>query len=174
MLIEPILLYGSETWTLASRQQQPLDGTYTNLLPRAQNIHFSEHATRSREHLRKSSTTLPEACQAATSIRRSLPESYEWDCPDPLTVAAKWPYPLQTIDLSRRDYQGLRDRKVRSRERYSGPWSLEHSCCVRPDLKRWTMMRMMMMMMMAHCRRYQLFCIMLWLSEGCSFCNSVW
>ena len=75
MLIEPILLYSLETWTQTSRQQQ-LDGTDTNLLPRAQNIHFSEHATRSQEHLRKSSTTLPEVRQAATSIRRSLPESY--------------------------------------------------------------------------------------------------
>ena len=76
MLIEPILLYGPEMWTLTSRQQQRLDGTYTNLLPCAQNIHFSEHTTRSQEHLRKSSTTLLEARQAATSIRWSLPESY--------------------------------------------------------------------------------------------------
>ena len=28
-LIEPILLYGSETWTLTSKQQQRVDGTYT-------------------------------------------------------------------------------------------------------------------------------------------------
>ena len=77
MLIEPILLYGPGAWTLIeSRQQQRLDGTYTNLLPRAQNIHFSEHATRSQGHLRKSSTTLPEARQVATSIRWSFPESY--------------------------------------------------------------------------------------------------
>ena len=49
VLIEPILLYGSETWTLTTHQQQRLDGTYTNLLRRAQNIHWSEHATR--EHI---------------------------------------------------------------------------------------------------------------------------
>ena len=38
MLIEPILLYGLETLTQTLRQQQWLNGTYTNLLPRAQNI----------------------------------------------------------------------------------------------------------------------------------------
>ena len=44
-LIEPILLYGAETWTLTTRQQKRLDGTYTNMLRRVQNIHWSEHAT---------------------------------------------------------------------------------------------------------------------------------
>ena len=44
-LIEPILLYGAETWTLTTRQQKRLDGAYTNMLRRVQNIHWSEHAT---------------------------------------------------------------------------------------------------------------------------------
>ena len=44
-LIEPILLYGAETWTLTARLHKRLDGTYTNLLRRAQNIHWKEHAT---------------------------------------------------------------------------------------------------------------------------------
>ena len=48
MLIEPILLYASETWTLTRRQQQRLYGTYTNLLRRAQIIHWSEPAARER------------------------------------------------------------------------------------------------------------------------------
>ena len=43
--IEKILMYGSETWTLTSKQQRRLDGTYTNLLRRAQNIHWTQHAT---------------------------------------------------------------------------------------------------------------------------------
>jgi len=38
-IIEPILLYGSETWTLTSKQQKRLDGTYTNLLRWVKNIH---------------------------------------------------------------------------------------------------------------------------------------
>lgn len=42
-LIEPILLYGSETWTLTAKQLRRLDGTYTNLLRRVQNIHWTEH-----------------------------------------------------------------------------------------------------------------------------------
>ena len=76
--------------------------------------------------------------------------------PVTLTMEAKWPHLLQKIDLSWRDSQGLRNRKVRSWERYGGPWSLEHGCCVRADHER---RMMMMMMMMAHWRRYQLFCI---------------
>ena len=44
-LVEPILMYGAETWTLITVLQRRLYGTYTNLLRRAQNIHWKEHAT---------------------------------------------------------------------------------------------------------------------------------
>ena len=43
--IEPILMYGSETWTLTSKQQKRLDGSYTNLLRRVQDIQWTQHAT---------------------------------------------------------------------------------------------------------------------------------
>ena len=36
--IEPILLYDSETWTLSRKLEKRLDGTYTRLLRRAQNL----------------------------------------------------------------------------------------------------------------------------------------
>ena len=42
-MIEPILLYGSETWTLSARQQKRLDGTYTRLLMRVKNISWKSH-----------------------------------------------------------------------------------------------------------------------------------
>ena len=44
-IIEPILLYGSETWTLSAKEHKRLDGAYTNLLRRAQNIHWKGHET---------------------------------------------------------------------------------------------------------------------------------
>ena len=44
-LIEPVLLYGSETWTLTTRLEKRLDGCYTTLLRRAQNISWRDHAT---------------------------------------------------------------------------------------------------------------------------------
>jgi hypothetical protein len=44
-LIEPILIYGAETWTLTKSQLMRLNGAYTNMLRRVQNIHWSEHAT---------------------------------------------------------------------------------------------------------------------------------
>ena len=47
-LVKPGLLYGAETWYLTQTTQKRLDGTYTNLLRRVQNIHCSEHATKER------------------------------------------------------------------------------------------------------------------------------
>ena len=44
-LVEPVLLYGSETWTLSTRLEKRLDGCYTNLLRRVQNISWRDHAT---------------------------------------------------------------------------------------------------------------------------------
>ena len=44
--VEPILLYGAETWTLNSNQQKRLDGTYTNLLRRIKNINWRQHPTK--------------------------------------------------------------------------------------------------------------------------------
>ena len=43
--IEPILLYGSETWTLSSKQQCKLDGCYTRLLRIVLNISWKKHPT---------------------------------------------------------------------------------------------------------------------------------
>ena len=47
-IIEHLLLYGSETWTLKQKNQKRLDGTYTNLLRIVQNTHSSEHPTKER------------------------------------------------------------------------------------------------------------------------------
>ena len=44
-IIEPILLYGSETWTLSSKQHKRLDGTYTKLLMRVKNLSWKSHPT---------------------------------------------------------------------------------------------------------------------------------
>ena len=41
--VEPILLYGSETWTLSKKLEKSLDGTYTRLLMRAQNLSWKRH-----------------------------------------------------------------------------------------------------------------------------------
>ena len=43
--IEPILLYGSETWTLTVRMQKRLDGCYTRLLMRVKNLSWKKHPT---------------------------------------------------------------------------------------------------------------------------------
>ena len=44
--IESILLYGSETWTMKKDLQDRLDGTYTRLLMRVQNISWREHKSK--------------------------------------------------------------------------------------------------------------------------------
>ena len=43
--VETILLYGCKTWTVKKDLQDRLDGTYTRLLMRAQNISWREHKT---------------------------------------------------------------------------------------------------------------------------------
>ena len=43
ILIESILLYGSETWTLSAKQQHRLDGCYTRLLRRVLNLSWRNH-----------------------------------------------------------------------------------------------------------------------------------
>ena len=44
--VEPILLYGSETWTLPVRLEKRLDGCYTRLLMRVKNLSWKKHPTR--------------------------------------------------------------------------------------------------------------------------------
>ena len=44
--VESILLYGSETWTMKKALQDRLDGTYTRLLMRVQNISWREYKTK--------------------------------------------------------------------------------------------------------------------------------
>ena len=44
-VIEPILMYGSETWVLSSRLQKHVDGCYTSLLIRVQNNSWRYHPT---------------------------------------------------------------------------------------------------------------------------------
>jgi len=41
--VEPILLYGSETWTMTKSTEKSLDGCYTNLLKRVQNLDWRDH-----------------------------------------------------------------------------------------------------------------------------------
>ena len=43
--IEPILLYGSETWTLSVALEKRLDGCYTRLLMRVKNLSWRNHPT---------------------------------------------------------------------------------------------------------------------------------
>ena len=45
-IIEPILLYGSETWTLSKKMEARLDGTYTRLLMRVQNLSWKSHPSK--------------------------------------------------------------------------------------------------------------------------------
>ena len=43
--VEPILMYGSETWTLNARLHKRLDGCYTNHLRPVQNLSWKKHST---------------------------------------------------------------------------------------------------------------------------------
>ena len=41
--VEPVLMYGSETWTLTVKQEMRLDGTYTRMLRHALNVAAGDH-----------------------------------------------------------------------------------------------------------------------------------
>ena len=43
--VESILLYGCETWTVTKAQEKSLDGTYTRMLRKVLNIHWSSRTT---------------------------------------------------------------------------------------------------------------------------------
>lgn len=43
--VESILLYGCEAWTLTKAQEKSLDGTYTRMLRRALNVHWTSKTT---------------------------------------------------------------------------------------------------------------------------------
>ena len=43
--VESILLYGCESWTMTETMEKSLSGTYTRMLRKALNIHWSSHTT---------------------------------------------------------------------------------------------------------------------------------
>ena len=65
-LFKSKLLYGSETWTMSKQLEKRLDGTYTRLLMRVQNIDW-KHFT-----LEQIYVSLPKASHVVKSLRRSL------------------------------------------------------------------------------------------------------
>ena len=44
-VVEPILTFDSDTWTLKAQEVKRVDGCYTNLLRRVQNISWRQHFT---------------------------------------------------------------------------------------------------------------------------------
>ena len=45
--VESILLYGCESWSMTAAMERSLDGTYTRMLRKALNVHWSSHTTNS-------------------------------------------------------------------------------------------------------------------------------
>ena len=56
--VERILMYGAETWAMKAQIQKRLDGCYTNLLRRAQNLSWKNH--RILEQIYRSIPKIPE------------------------------------------------------------------------------------------------------------------
>ena len=70
--VEPILLYGSETWTLYKKMGKRLDGTYTRLLMKAQNLSWKHHPSLSQIY-----GNLPRV----SSLIQSLPSTFPVSLP---------------------------------------------------------------------------------------------
>ena len=45
-MVESVLLYGSEAWTITKKHEKKLDGTYTRMLRAILNISWKEHLTK--------------------------------------------------------------------------------------------------------------------------------
>ena len=43
ILVESVLLYGAETWTLTAQQEKALDGVYTRMLRIALNVSWNDY-----------------------------------------------------------------------------------------------------------------------------------
>ena len=122
MLIEPILLYGSEAWTLTTRPPRVyLMGhilIYSDVLKTFTGL-STPHVSAFTAIFHHSTRSSPSGDFNSPVIAREL-----WvrsSSPSYCTVEAKWPCQLQKIGLCRRESQGLGDRQVRSWERYGGP-----------------------------------------------------
>ena len=57
--VESILLYGCEAWTLTSAMEKALDGSYTRMLRKAFNAHWSQRMPNYQSSVTKSQ---PEDC----------------------------------------------------------------------------------------------------------------
>ena len=78
-VVQPILAYGSETWTLKAKEVKRVDGCYANLLRRVQNISWRKHFTLSQIYgdLQPLSVTLAKRTpQFAGHALRAKGESY--------------------------------------------------------------------------------------------------
>ena len=60
--VESILLYGCESWSMTETQERSLNGTYTRMLRKALNIHWSAHITNEKLYGK-----LPPVCKEATA-----------------------------------------------------------------------------------------------------------
>ena len=126
-LIEPILLYGAETWTLTTRQQKRLDGAYTNMLRRVQNIHWSE-ACHPRAHIWRYPASVTKGHQAEVIVRRTLPPSLRGNDTSCIIVEASWPCPLQRPHIPRYHREGCVHGKRRPPCGNGGPRGVAAGC----------------------------------------------
>ena len=65
--VESILLYGCESWSMTETQERSLNGTYTRMLRKALNIHWSAHITNEKLYGK-----LPPVCSKIASRRLQL------------------------------------------------------------------------------------------------------
>ena len=65
--VESILLYGCESWAMSEQQEKSLNGTYTRMLRKALNVHWSTHMTNDQLYGK-----LPAVCDKIASRRLQL------------------------------------------------------------------------------------------------------
>jgi exonuclease III len=104
--VEPVLLYGSETWTINKAFQKRLDGSYTRLLMRAQNLSWKKHPTKKKiyGHLPPISTVVAQRrARFAGHCMRAQDQLVSQVLPLRLRQTSRGRRPLTYTDIVARD-----------------------------------------------------------------------
>ena len=104
--VEPVLLYGSETWTINKQLEKRLNGCYTRLLMKAKNISWKKHPT-----LKQIYGNLPSIASVVASRRsrfaghcmRASDQVISSILPWRLTQSGRGRRPLTFLDVVARD-----------------------------------------------------------------------
>ena len=101
--VEPVLLYGSETWTLNRQFEKRLNGCYTRLLMKVRNLHWKTHPNLGRIYGNLPPIASVLAQRRARFAGRAVDQTISTILPWRLPQVARGRRPLTFLDTVARD-----------------------------------------------------------------------